>query len=544
MTHGGRPVDADPARQPAVDAAVPVGRRSAGAAAHDAAALTSTGPLPDEDPAPEPSALRRQARDGIVWAAAEKWMVRLSTLVGFWLLSRLLQPEQFGIVALAAVFTGLLTVVTDGGISVYLVQRRTLDRVVTSTAFYLSAAMGLVLGPALALSAPLLAGALDTPALREVLPALAIALVIASLSNVPASLLNREMRFRELAMRQVLATGLSVVVAVALALAGAGVWALVAQTLVRAGVAFVVLWATSDFRPALAFSPHEARAMASYGTKTLGVELMRQARIQGEALVIGALLGTVALGIWVVALRIVDVITDLCASVFSRVAGPVFARLRDDPARLGRALGTSMGMGALVVVPLLVALALTSDVVVPFVFGEQWVPAAGVAAVLAFRSIATALSDFQRAVLVLTGRVGTELALSAVQFVGQTVLLLVLAERGLVVLAVALAAWAVLSWPLRTIVLRQAVGIRWGVYRPVALVLLAAGLAAAAALLTDRWLTLDGLGWVTVAVLGGGIVYGGAVLMTCRPLAGEALASLPGPLGRRARQARSRRPYG
>lgn len=483
------------------------------------------------DRPPAVPGLRAQAASGVLWAAAEKWLVRASTLVGFVILGRLLAPAEFGVVALAMVFVTVLTVVTEGGLGVYLVQRTTVDRVVTSTTFHLSAGMGLVLAPALALSAPALAALLDAPALGHVLPALAVALLFSALSVVPASLLQREMRFRELAVRQVLATSLSVVAAVSLAFAGAGVWALVAQTLVRTVVAFAVLWSTADFRPAWTFSASAAREAVTFGSKSLAVELLRRARDEADGLVIGVVAGTTVLGYWTVAVRLVTVLVDLFGAVLGRVAYPVFARVRDDPARFGRALGSSMATGALVLAPALVVLALTSDVVVPWVFGDQWRPATAVAGVVAFRAIAYGLSDFHRAALIGAGHPGAELAVTLAQFCGQVALLVVFVDRGLVVLALALTAWAVATWPIRAIVLRRSHGVGWRVYGQTALILACAGLAAAVVLGVRAVSGLEGPGYVAVAVLGGGAVYVTAVLLLCRPTVRNVREVLPARLG-------------
>ncbi|KGM14076.1 lipopolysaccharide biosynthesis protein [Cellulomonas bogoriensis] len=485
-------------------------------------------------PAP-PQDLRGRAAHGVMWSAFEKWMVRGSTLVGFVILGRLLTPEEFGIVALAMVFIILLTVVTDGGFTVYLVQRRTLDQAVTSTAFYLSSAFGLVLAPVLAFTAPALGRALDVPAFAQVVPALSVALLVSALSVVPAGLLQRELRFRELAMRQVLATGLSIVAAVGLAFAGAGVWALVGQTLVRSLVAFVMLWRASDFRPSWSFSRPASREMLVFGSRSMSVQLLKKAREEGEALLVGVLLGTVALGLWTVALRLVNVIMDLGAAVFGRVASPVFARLRDDLPRLGSALGNGMAIGSLVLVPALVMLSLTSAVVVPAVFGEQWVPAAGVAAILSFRSIVYGLGTFHRSYLTSTGRPGVELSVMALEIAVQIVLVVVFADQGLEAVALALAAWAVLVWPVRAIAVRRLDGVAWRTYAQTWLVLLVSGVAAASVLGANQLVDLSGWSYVALVCGLGGAVYVGGAYLLCRPTINQAVGSLPARLrpGRR-----------
>ena len=481
---------------------------------------------------PVADGLRQRAVRGVLWNAVEKWSVRLSTLIGFVVLGNLLTPEAFGVVALAMTFISLLTTVTDAGFAAYLIQLRRLTDASTSTAFYTSSAMALVLAGILAAAAPLISGWLDTPELERVIPALAVALVIAGLSSVPATLLRRELRFKELAVRQVAATVLSVAVAVGLALAGAGVWALVGQTLVRSVVALVVLWATSDFRPRRLFDRTEARAMTSYGSKSVVVHLGNQVNSEGQTFLIGALAGPVALGYWAIASRLVNVVVEVCTSIIGTVANPVFARLQGDGQRLARALGTAMALAALVTVPVLVCLSLTSREVVPAVFGSQWVPAAALAAIVTVRGVLRSLSGFGASVLMATGHPSAELVATATLVVVQ-LSLVALFHDDLVVMAVALTVGTGLTIPIRIVQLRRLLGVPLRTYAATASVLLAAGVAAAAVLGVQELAQLQGAGYVVMAVVVGGVVYAGAVLLVSRPVVADLLDMVRPALARR-----------
>ncbi|WP_432537486.1 lipopolysaccharide biosynthesis protein [Kineococcus arenarius] len=488
-----------------------------------------SGPGAPGDPQPQSGGrggtLRRKAFVGVLWASLEKWSVRLSTLVGFVLLGRLLQPEEFGVVALAMVFITLLTVVADAGFSTYLIQAREVGRRTTSTAFYISLALGALLAGALAAVARPLAAAFDAPQLAHVLPVVSVAVLVAGASSVPVALLARELRFRDLAVRQVAATVTSVVVAIVLAFAGAGVWALVAQHVVRSVVACAVLWARTDFRPAWAFDRVEARAMTRFGASALLVQLGQQTRDQGESLLVGAVTGTTALGHWTVARRFVGVVVDLFSSVVNVVAQPVFAKVRDDRRQLARALGSTSALGALLLAPVLVALALLSDVVVPAVFGSQWRLAASIAAVLALRSLVLSLSEFHRSALLAAGRPGAELAVTVVQLAGQVTIILLVGGGDLVALAWWLTGWMALSWPLRAAVVRKLLGVGWGAYTETGRVLLATALAGGLVLALARWWDPGTAGTVVVGALGV-LAYALLVLLLCRRSVAEVLTSL------------------
>lgn len=470
---------------------------------------------------------------GVFWSAAQKWSVRLSTLVSFILLSNLLTPAEFGIVALAMVFITILSVITDAGFSLYLVHVERLTRTTTSTAFYIAMALGLVCGGALSLAAWPLSRALDADQLRQVLPVLAVSVVLAGLSSVPAALLSREMQFRAIAVRQVSSTLVSVVVAVALAFAGAGVWALVAQTVVRSLVSAVVLARLTPFRPSLAFSRHEAWAMTVFGTRTMLVRLLVQFRDQGEALIIGAVVSTASLGLWSVAGRLVAVVSDLFGSLFNSVATPVFARMQDDRARLARTLGRSQAAAALVMVPAMVALALSSHVLVPMVSGPQWEPATRVAAILAVYNLVLTLSGFDRSVLQATGKVGVDLALTLVMTTIHVGLVLFFASRGLEALAFALVVEALVYAPVRPLVLHRLLGVPWRTYAQTVRIALAGVVSAVAVQSVILALDLDGFRLLACVGLLGAASYTVLVWLLARSTVREVIGSLRDALRRK-----------
>ena len=97
--------------------------------------------------APEPDApLGRRAIRSVGWVALDKWGTRLTSLVVFGILGRLLAPADFGVIALATVFLAFLSVLVDIGFSQALVQRENLDDAHTHTAFWISLGLGVGLG--------------------------------------------------------------------------------------------------------------------------------------------------------------------------------------------------------------------------------------------------------------------------------------------------------------------------------------------------------------------------------------------------------------
>src|SRR5688500_13626599 len=211
---------------------------------------------------------------GVGWTAAQKWLVRIAAVLTFVVLSRLLTPADIGLVALALAFLGVLGVVADLGASTFLVQTQQWDERTRSTTFWTTTALSIAATGLIVLLAGPLAGALGEPRLGPVIQALAPILVVTASTAVPTAILKRELRFRELALREMAAGLTSAVVGVALALAGAGVWALVAQSGTQALVSAVLVWHMSAWRPTRQVSRQAFQELRRFGGPVLGVNLL------------------------------------------------------------------------------------------------------------------------------------------------------------------------------------------------------------------------------------------------------------------------------
>ena len=284
---------------------------------------------------------RQRAVRNVGWSAVQKWTVRLAGVATFVVLGRLLAPSEIGLATLAVAVVGLLAVVADLGMTTFLVQADEADRRTTSTVFWTALGLGSLGAVLVALTAGPVSQALDEPAAAPVLRALAGGLVLTSLTVVPAALLLRGMRFRAMAGRGVGAALVSAAVGIALAVAGAGVWALVAQNLTQNAVSLVWFWALARWHPSLTFSRPVLREAWRFGSALLGINLVQALRDRADGVVIGSLGGLDLLGYWAVATRLLGLLHEVTMSVMDHVALPLFVRVRDDMPRFQRGFETA-----------------------------------------------------------------------------------------------------------------------------------------------------------------------------------------------------------
>ncbi|WP_269169342.1 lipopolysaccharide biosynthesis protein [Modestobacter sp. VKM Ac-2977] len=418
--------------------------------------------------------LRNQARSALLWSAVEKWFTRLGTLATFLVLARLLAPEDFGVVAAAATILGLAGLLVEAGLGKYLVQVDEVTPGLQSTVFWSSMGFAAIGALLMVVTAPWLAVAFDSPDLVWVVRVLAPLVLVNTAALVPVALLQRELDFRPIAVRRLWATAASTVVAVGLAFAGAGVWALVAQAVVSSVVSTVVLLAFAPFRPRLDFSRADAVASLRYGGSVLGIESLSAVGRYADNLLVGVVLGPVALGYYSVGYRVLLILLEILTSVTGAVALPLFAKIRGDAERLRRGFFSAVRLGSVVAFPVFLGLAAVAPAFVPVVFGETWLPSVPVMQWLALAGLVQCLTYFDRPLLLAVGRPGLELKVTMLATVGNVVAFAVAVPFGIAAVAAAYAIRNVVFWPVRLWALHH-VGIP---LRPYGLAILPLALAA------------------------------------------------------------------
>lgn len=313
-----------------------------------------------------------RAASGVLWITAQKWIVRIAGLITIAILTRFLSPEDFGVVAAATTVLPFFYLISDLGFATYIVQADDPDRRTLSTGFWFSVSAGLVLTAALIVGAPVFGLLFGSPDLVPVLRYLAIAVLLTAISSVPTALLRRFMKFRALALQGLLASIIAQAVAVVLALSGAGVWALVGQTLASQFVMTVMACIAARWLPSWMFSWSEFVLMTKFGGKVLGVEVVAMCRSAVEAAIISASLGLTAFGYLTIAQKLVQIVQDLTGAAVLPVTTVAFAKVRDSADRLTSAYTRALRMVYAVMAPPLVLLAVAAPLIIPIVFGPGW----------------------------------------------------------------------------------------------------------------------------------------------------------------------------
>lgn len=308
------------------------------------------------------------------WTASSNGLNAVLKVVVLIVLARLLSPADFGILGAALIVIGFSAIFSQLGLGPALVQRRELEPRHIQTAFAASVAFGVLLAGLLWATAPAIARFFHIENSVEVLRALAWVFPVKGLSGVAECLVQRDLRFRWLATRDLLSYALGYgLVGIVLAWAGWGVWSLVIAQITQTVLNAAILLSVRP--PALQPLP-SWRAFVELMDFGVGFTAARIANFmanQGDNIVVGRVLGPQALGIYTRAYQLMAVPTTLFGDVLDRVLFPTMARVQDDPPRLAAAYLQAVASIALVMLPVGVVMTVLAPEVIVVLLGSRWV---------------------------------------------------------------------------------------------------------------------------------------------------------------------------
>lgn len=349
-----------------------------------------------------------------VWAFLAVTGTRIITLGSLTVLTRLLAPNEFGLLAFALVYITYAETIGDLGTAVALVYWKDRREDAAQVTFVINAAMGIAWCLLTLAAAPLIADFFNNPDAAPIVRALAFGFLIKYLGNTHDALAQKDLRFRARAIPEVGLAATKAAIAIALAAAGFGAWSLVWGHLGGLTVWTIGSWLIVDWRPRFAFPRGLAGPMLRYGRGIVAVNVIAALVHHADVAIVGRMLGAVALGLYQIADRIPDATITIIIWVGSKVLFPAFARLRE-PGALRRAYLDALKYVSVVTVPIAGGLVIAAEPVMRVVFGAQWVAAAPILQWLAVYTGIRSLGSHAGDVLKATGRSGLLAAFGAVK---------------------------------------------------------------------------------------------------------------------------------
>jgi teichuronic acid exporter len=316
--------------------------------------------------------LKAQAASAVKWTGAGT-LVRQAFQFGVSIvLARLLTPEDFGVVAVLLILTVIGSSLADGGFGQALIQAKDASPRANFSVFLLNTILAGIFAIALYSSGGSVAAFFDMPQVAQLVPIFSFSIFVSGIGAVPGALLARQLRFKEIAIINLLGAVLSGGVAISMALGGFGVWSLAAQNLIFSLVSTAGFWLRNSFGFELRVSTAALRQLGSFGVFVASANILETVLGRINAICIGKFYNAADLGYYARAESTQALPSATLSGVVNQVAFPLFASIRGDSSRLRDVFQRVSGITYYLHLPIMAGLALVADPLVMTLFGVKW----------------------------------------------------------------------------------------------------------------------------------------------------------------------------
>lgn len=312
----------------------------------------------------------------LFWKFAERISAQLVTLTVSVILARLLEPSDYGIIAMVTVFITIANVFVSDSFGSALIQKKDADIVDFCSVLYYNIGFSIVLYLLLFFAAPYITVFYGDgyEILTPVLRVLSIRLIFSAINSVQQAYVSKNMMFKKFFWATLAGTLISAIVGITMAYNGFGVWSLVAQYLTNTTVDTFVLNRTLKLKPKLVFSISRLKRLVPYGAGILGTKLLMTGYQQLRELLIGKFYSSSDLAYYDKGKQFPDIIINNIDSSISAVLFPQMSNQQDQPEMVKMTTRRSMRFSSFVMSPLMLGMAAVANPFIRVVLTDKWLP--------------------------------------------------------------------------------------------------------------------------------------------------------------------------
>lgn len=389
--------------------------------------------------------MKGDAHKSVLWSGVQQFVVfGIQFAVGI-VLARLLNPYDFGVIAMQAVFFSVSNAFIECGLEGALIQKKECTREDENSAFIFSASISVALYLLLFFGAPIIEEFYHTPNLGKVFRVSALVLMVNAVGIVPRSLLQRQLRFKELAVATTTISMFSGVVALLMAYNGYAYWALVGQTLFAAALTNLAYYVYTRWWPSFKFSTDSFRQLFSFGLPMMFTSLVHAVYNNLYSLVIGKRFNAWQLGLYNRSENYSGYVSYNLSSFSMRALYPIISRSQDDIARLKEGALRILHASSFFVVPVNVFLMVKAEDIVVITLTDKWIEMAPLMQVMCISSFSYVVSNLHFNLFKAIGRTQILFICELINKILGILVLLITFQYGLMVMVWGLLVYAALS---------------------------------------------------------------------------------------------------
>jgi len=334
------------------------------------------------------STLKQQGTKAFIWDFFGKMATHGMGFIVSIFLARLLEPSDFGLIALIMVIISIATVFTDVGLGGALIQRRRVHPVHYSSVFYFNIVIGFLLTLITYFSAPWISEFYNNQELLPLTQVMSLLFIVNAFSSVQSTRLRKELNYALLTQIRLISSLISGVVGISLALWGAGVWSLAVQALTMGIIYNILIWTKVHWTPSLEFSWKALTQLWGFGFRMFLVGLLDAFYTRLDYMIIGKLFPFAILGFYQRAKSLNMMAIQYTSGSLMSVLFPVLSKVQNDLLRFQNIILKSLGIISFVVFLLFGGLYLISEELIVLLFSDKWLQSVEYFKILAFSGFA------------------------------------------------------------------------------------------------------------------------------------------------------------
>ena len=312
----------------------------------------------------------------LAWKFGERLSSQLVSFAVSIIIARILDPSDYGLVAMTMVFISLSNVLVDGGFSSALIQKKTADKLDFSTVFWFSVAFATCIYAILYVSAPYIASFYGEEyyQLTDILRVLGLQVIVYSINSVQNAYISRKMMFKNFFWATLVGTIVSACVGVWMAYNGFGVWAIIGQQLTASVTNTLTQYYITRKLPGMEFSFVRLKTMFGYGVKLLSANLLTTFFLDIRTFIIGKMYSAAQLSYFDRGKQYPSLVSANINTSIGAVLFPRMSHQQDNPAVIKATTRRSIRFSAYVMCPLMLGLAAVAEPLVRMLLTEKWLP--------------------------------------------------------------------------------------------------------------------------------------------------------------------------
>lgn len=361
------------------------------------------------------------------------------------ILARLLTPEDYGITALPVIFLAVAQCIVESGFGAALIRKPDLSEKDLSTAFYYSISVGVFLYLSLFFASPFIADFYNVPILQKVLRVTAIGLLIGPINSVLSIQLQRNLEFKTIAKINLICKTSTGLIAIAIAFAGFGIWALVIPQIISSLLNILLLYNNVRWLPREKWSKESFKYLWGFGSKLLFSYLLGTIYENIYLVIIGKIFSPSQLGIWNRAQSYANLPSKQATNVLQSVTFPVLSKIQNDEEKLAYNYRRILRVSAFVVFPAMLLLTALAKPFIIILITDKWIDCVPFLQILSVAMMLYPIHAINLNLLQVKGRSDLFLRLEIIKKILGIIVLCVTIPMGLIPMAWGLLASSFLS---------------------------------------------------------------------------------------------------